>query len=115
MNVILLVDVFRLYLKVNSKLFHIETRKILFISACFYWNGTLFLRDVDQNFLHGGKVGYGHSYLDSVFLYTKVFRLHAILHDVAGGAVRLQTGKGPGYCYMIGRGPKCCVLGGTRD
>ena len=38
------------------------------------------------------------------------FRLHAILHDAAGG-VRLQTGKGPGYCYMIGRGPDRCLLG----
>ena len=22
-----------------------------------------------------------------------------------------QTGKGPGYCYMIGRGPNCCLVG----
>ena len=42
--------------------------------------------------------------MDSVFRYSKVFRLHAILHDAAG-AVRVQSGKGPGYCYMIGRGP----------
>ena len=48
--------------------------------------------------------------MDSVFRYSKVFRLHAVLHDAAG-AVRLQTGKGPGYCYMIGRGPNCCLLG----
>ena len=33
-----------------------------------------------------------------------------MLHDAAG-AVRLQTGKRPGYCYMIGRGTNCCVLG----
>ena len=32
-----------------------------------------------------------------------------ILHDAAG-AVRLQTGKGPGYCYKIGQGPNCCLL-----
>ena len=48
--------------------------------------------------------------VDSVFRYSKVFRLHAILHDAAG-AVRLQTGKGPGFCYMIGRGPNLCLLG----
>ena len=65
---------------------------------------------MDQKFIFGGTIGYGDSYLDSVFGYSKVFRLHAILHDAAG-AVRLQTGEGPGYCYMIGRGPNYCLLG----
>ena len=68
------------------------------------------LREVDQKFLHGGKIGYGDSYLNCVFRYSKVFRLHVILH-VAAGAVRLHTGKGPGYCYMIGRVQNCCLLG----
>ena len=40
--------------------------------------------------------------MDTVFRYSKVFRLHAIIHDAAG-AVQLQTCEGPGYCYMIGR------------
>ena len=40
----------------------------------------------------------------------KVFRLHAILHDAAG-AVRSHSGKGPGYCHMIVRGPNSCLLG----
>ena len=48
--------------------------------------------------------------MDSKFRYSKVFRLHAILHDVAG-ALRTHSGKGPGYCYMIGRGPNSCLLG----
>ena len=39
----------------------------------------------------------------------KKIRLHAILHDAAG-SVRSQTGKGPGYCYMIGRGPNSSLL-----
>ena len=39
-----------------------------------------------------------------------VFRLHTILHDAAG-AVRAQSGKGIGYCYMTGRGPISCLLG----
>ena len=86
------------------------TRKNLFLSACYYWYWTISLREVDQKFLHGGKIGNGDSYLNSVFPYSKVFRLHAILHDAAG-AVRLQTRKGPGYCYMIGRDPNCCLFG----
>ena len=75
---------------------------------------------VRDKFLTGGgpkifarfKIGYGDSYLDSVFHYSKVFRLRAILHDAAG-AVRLQTSRGPGYCYMIRRGPNCCAW--SRD
>ena len=84
--------------------------KKVFLSACYYWNWTFSLREVDQKFLHVGKIGYGDSYLDSVFRYSKVFRLNAIWHDAAGAA-RLQTGKGPGYCYMVGRGSNCCLLG----
>ena len=46
----------------------------------------------------------------SFFRHFKVFRLHAILHDVAG-AVRAHCGKRRGYCYMIARGPMSCLLG----
>ena len=65
---------------------------------------------MDQQFIFGGTIGYGDSYLDFVLRNSKVIRLHAILHDAAG-AVRLQTGKGLGYCYMIGRCPNCRLLG----
>ena len=68
---------------------------------------------MDQKFNFGGLIGYGISHLDFVFRYSKVFRLHAILHDAAG-AVRSHSGKGPGYYYMIGRGPKFCLLGHVR-
>ena len=64
---------------------------------------------MDQNFKFGGLIGYGNSYLDSVFRYSKIFRLHAVLHDAAG-AVRAHSGKGSGYCYMIGRGPISSLL-----
>ena len=65
---------------------------------------------MDQNFSFGGLIGYGNFYLDSVFRYSKVFRLHAKLHDAAE-TVRAKSGKGNGYCYMIGRGPISCLLG----
>ena len=73
-----------------------------------YGNDTEMTRH--QKFKFGGLIGYGNSCLDSVYPYSKVFRLHAILHDAAG-AVRAHSGKGPGYCYMIGRGPNSCLLG----
>ena len=63
----------------------------------------------------GLKITFEHnSFRYSVFRYSKVFRLHAILHDAAG-AVRSHTGKGPGYCYKIGRGPNSCLLGHVAD
>ena len=65
---------------------------------------------MDQNFPFGGLLGYGNSDLNSILCYSKVIRLHAILHDAAG-TVRSHIGKGPGYCYMIGRGPNACWLG----
>ena len=89
---------------------HKSVRKNLFLSACFCWDSSLSLHEMDQKFKFGGHIGYGNSYLDSVFRYSKVFRLHAILHDAAG-AVRAHTGRGPGYCYMIGRGPNSCLFG----
>ena len=94
----------------KSNFFHNCTQKNLFLSACYCWDGIVSLREVDQTFLHGGKVGHGDSYLHSVFRYSKLFRLHAILHDAAG-AVRAHSGKGLGCCYMIGRGPNSCLLG----
>ena len=89
---------------------HNSVRKNLFLSACFCWDSGVSLREMDQKLKIGGLIGYGNSWLDSVFRYSQVFRLHAILHDAAG-AVRAQSGKGTGYCFMIGRGPNSCLLG----
>ena len=110
MDVLFLMSIFRLYPGLKVSFEHNCVRKNLFLSACFCWDSRLSLREMDQKFKFGGTVGYGDSYLHSVIRYSKVFRLHAILHDAAG-AVRLQPDKGPGYCYMIGRGPNCCLLG----
>ena len=65
---------------------------------------------MDQKDKFGETIGYGNSYLEFLFRHFKVFRLHALLHDAAG-AVRALSGKGPGYCYMTGRGPNSCLLG----
>ena len=88
---------------------HNSVRKNLFLTACFCWGSEISLGEMDQKFNIGGLIGYGNSSLDSVFCYSKVFRLHAILHDAAG-AVRSHSGKGPGYYYMICRGPISCLL-----
>ena len=107
MDVLFLISVFRLYPGLKRSFEHNSVRKNLFLSACFCWDS---LKEMDQKFKFGGLIGFGNSYLDSVFRYSKLFRLHAVLHDAAG-AVRSHSGKGSGYCYMIGRGPNSCLLG----
>ena len=104
------MSIFRLNPGLEKSFEHNSVRKNLFLGACLYWDSRLSLREMDKKFKLGGTTGFENSYLDSVFRYSKVFRLHATLHDAAG-AVRLQTAKGPGYCYMIGRGPNCCLFG----
>ena len=74
---------------------HNTVRKNLFLSACFCWDSRLSSSEMHQKFEFGGLIGFGNSCLDSVFVYSKVFRLHAILHDAAG-AVQSPCGKGPG-------------------
>ena len=110
MDVLSPISVFRLYPGLKMSFEHKSVRKNLFLSACFCWASSLSLHEMDQKIKFGGLIGYGNSCLDSVFRYSKVFRLHAILHDAAG-AVRSQNGKGPGHCYIIGRGPNSCLLG----
>ena len=104
------MSIFRLYPGLKLSFEHNSVRKNLFLSACFCWDLRLVLREMDQNFNFDGTIGYKNSYLELLFRHFKVFKLHAILHDAAG-AVRSHSGKGPGYCYMIRRGPNSCLLG----
>ena len=114
MDVLFLISVFRLYPGLKMPFEHNSVRENLFLSKCFCWDSCLSSRETNQKFKFGGLIGYGNSCLDSVFHYFKVFRLHAKLLDAAG-AVRSHTGKGPGYCYMIGRGPNTCLLGHVTE
>ena len=104
------MSIFQLYPGLNLSFEDKRVRKNPFLSACFCCDSRLSVGEMDQTFEFGGTIGYGNSYLEVLFRHFKVFRLHAILHDAAG-AVRAHSGEGPGYCYMIGRGPKSCLLG----
>ena len=110
MDVLFLMSIFRLYPGLKVSFEQNSVRKNLFPSACFCWDSRLSLPRLDQKYIFGGTIGYGNSYLELLFRHFKKFRLHAILHDAAG-AVGAHRGKGPGYCYMIGRGPNSCLLG----
>ena len=104
------MSIFRLYPGLKMSFQHNSVRRNLFLSACFCWNSRLSLRQMDQKFKFGGTIGYGDSYVEFLFRHFKIFRQHAIIHDAAG-AVRAHSGKGHGYCYMIGRGPNSCLVG----
>ena len=110
MDVLFLMSNFRLYLGLKLSFEHNSVGKELFLSACFCWNFRFSLREMDQKYKFGGTISYGNSYLELLFRHFKIFTLNAVLHDAAG-AVPAQSGKSPGYCYMIGRGPQSFLLG----
>ena len=110
MDVLFLMSIFWLYPRLKMSFEHNSVRKNLFLSACFCWDSRLSLLEMDQDFKSGGTIGYWDSYLEFLFCHFKKFRPHVILLDAAG-AVRAHSGKGTGYCYMIGRGPNSCLLG----
>ena len=110
MDVLFLMSIFRLYPGLKLSFEHNSVRKNLFLSACLSWDSRVSLREMDQKFKFGGTIGYGSSYLELLSRHFKIFRHNAILHDAAG-EVRAHSGKGPGYCYMIGRGPNSYLLG----
>ena len=84
MDVFFLVSIFRLYPVLKMSFEHNKVCKNLFISACFCLDSKLSLCEMDRKYKFGGAIGYEDSRLDSVFRYSKIFRLHAILHDAAG-------------------------------
>ena len=110
MDVFFLMSIFRLYPGLKVSFGHKKARQNLFLSPSFCWNSRLSLRKMDPEYKFGGTIGYGNSYLELLFRHFKIFRLHGILHDAAG-EVRAHSDNGPGYCYMIGRGPSSCLLG----
>ena len=80
-----------------------------FPSANSCWELRISLRCMDQkNFC--GSIGCGDSYLEFIINHFKIFKLQWKLHD-ASGAVRSSSGKRPGHCYLLGRGPNSCPLG----
>ena len=110
MDVLFLMSIFRLYPGFKMSFENNSVRENLFLSACFCWDSRPSLREMDQKLNFAGTIGYRDSYLEFLFRHFKGFRLHAILHDAAA-AVRAHSGKPPGFCYMIGRGPNSCLIG----
>ena len=112
MDVFFVVAVIQSYsgLKLCSPFKKNTVRKNLFLSVCHCLDPKISLREMNHFYPHGGLIGYGDLYLDSVLSYSKVFRLQAILRDATGG-VYTEKRKGPGYCYLTGRGKNSCLFG----
>ena len=91
--------------------FRIKHKKKKFISLYLYCFGPG--HKLKRN---GPKVSFWRTNWIRKFLYgllfakSKIFRLHAILHDSAG-SVKSTTTKGPGYCYVAPSLPSSCFLG----
>ena len=87
-----------------------KNEKKCFLTACKIWDRKFNLEEFDQNFPHGGLIGYGNSIQNFFLSKSKVLHLHAILNDSAG-AVKATTNGGLGYCYMLPQTPSSCLLG----
>ena len=60
------------------------------------------LRSINKDSPHGGKIGPGNSCLNVCLRFSKIIRLHAVLHDAAGYML-VNYNVGPGYTYA-----SCC-------
>ena len=110
MNIVTLVNVSNYYGSILSMFPTNKKRKNCFLADCRIWDRNVDLDEIDQKFPHEGRIGYGNSILDFFLARSKIFRLHAIVHDSAG-AVKTTTDEGPGYCYMLPQLPSSCLLG----
>ncbi len=100
----------RAFFHLNSTLYENNIRKNYFLAACFILKYNLNFNSVNEKCPYGGIIGCGNSNLDILFKYSKIFRLHAILHDAAG-FIKSEFDEGPGYCYAFKCPINCCFLG----
>ena len=62
------------------------------------------LRQIEKNSVFDGVIGYGDSYLDFVFCYSKVFAPHAVLVDIAAAILLAIVTKFSASCIFIDNG-----------
>ena len=110
MNVQKLNEIRRVFEIIRQDVSSNTKRKNLFLCTCIVLDPDKNLKEMDQKFPFGGLIGYKNSCMDYFFANSKIFRLHAILHDSAG-FVKSTTKKGPGYCYVAPSLHSSCFLG----
>ena len=84
MNVQKLNEILRVFEIIRQDFSSKTKRKNLLLCTCIVLDPDINLKEMDQKFPFGGLIGYGNSCMDYFFANSKIFRLHAILHDSAG-------------------------------
>ncbi len=79
-------------------------RKNFFLATCLSLDENTDLFAVNKLCPYGGIIGMGNSKLDNYLKFSKVIRVHAVLHDAAG-FMKEYYDIGPGYCYAIPKVP----------
>ena len=85
-------------------------RKNYFLTACREFDPNCDIEFINTHSPFGGLIGVDNSYLDPLLKKSKILRVHAFLHDAAG-MVKLTTGNGPGYSYVVPFPFNLCFVG----
>ena len=103
-------EIEKLY-KIISRIFPGNSKRFnYFLSTCKHIHKRCDLNEIIFKCPHGGIIGIGNSRLDSLLSGSKLFRLHAILHD-AHGFMKSEYDVGPGYVYTTAFPVNNCLLG----
>ena len=111
MDNLFLVSFFWLHPGLKLSIENNSVCKNIMISPCFCWVTRLFSRDMDQNFKFSENNGYGDSYLEFFSRHFKVFNWTTRKTTWCCWSRRAHSSKGPGCCYITGRGPNWSSLG----
>ena len=79
MDIVTLLNIFNCYSSIFPMFPNNEKRKNCFLAACKIRDQNINLEEIDQNFPHGGLIGYGNSILDFFLARSKVFGLHVTI------------------------------------
>ena len=99
-DITLLHNAFKLEIENHPEFRQKSKRQLYFLAACAIFDSNLDLCVALKLRPHGGLIGIDDSSLDYCLKFSKVFRLHAVLHDAAG-FVKEHSNQGPGYIYFL--------------
>lgn len=103
-------EIAKLYIIISNEFPENSKRFNYFLTTCKYIDKKGDLDKISLKCPHGGIIGIGNSRLDHLFRVSKLFRLHAILHD-AHGFMKSEFDVGPGYMYTLPFPVNSCLLG----
>ena len=100
MDVLFLMNIFRLYLGFKMSFEHHSVCKNLFLNACFRWDSGLSLREMDKKFKFGALIVWNlyfftRKYLDCMQNYTMLLEQcgHIVAKDQATAITAIWLGE----------------------